>query len=224
MTPPQNSSPRKPGGRSARPMTPEEFQVATNVSRETLARLRTYEALLRKWQPAINLVSKSSLDDLWRRHFLDSAQLLRFVPPGARTLVDLGSGAGFPGLVLAALGMPGVHLVDSDARKCAFLREAARSLGVSVDIHHGRIEEAAPFIADLVTARALAPLSDLLDLGERFIGPHTICLFLKGKGVDEELTGVREKWNMTITREISASDPSGTILRLEHIRRDRPAS
>ncbi len=205
-------------------MTPEEFQVATNVSRETLARLRTYEALLRKWQPAINLVSKSSLDDLWRRHFLDSAQLLRFVPPGARTLVDLGSGAGFPGLVLAALGMPGVHLVDSDARKCAFLREAARSLGVSVDIHHGRIEEAAPFIADLVTARALAPLSDLLDLGERFIGPHTICLFLKGKGVDEELTGVREKWNMTITREISASDPSGTILRLEHIRRDRPAS
>lgn len=205
-------------------MTPKEFQVATNVSRETLARLRTYEALLRKWQPAINLVSKSSLDDLWRRHFLDSAQLLRFVPPGARTLVDLGSGAGFPGLVLAALGMPGVHLVDSDARKCAFLREAARSLGVSVDIHHGRIEEAAPFIADLVTARALAPLSDLLDLGERFIGPHTICLFLKGKGVDEELTGVREKWNMTITREISASDPSGTILRLEHIRRDRPAS
>ncbi len=187
-------------------MTPEEFQVATTVSRETLARLRTYEALLRKWQPAINLVSKSSLDDLWRRHFLDSAQLRRFVPPGARTLVDLGSGAGFPGLVLAALGMPGVHLVDSDARKCAFLREAA------------------PFIADLVTARALAPLSDLLDLGERFIGPHTICLFLKGKGVDEELTGVREKWNMTITREISASDPSGTILRLEHIRRDRPAS
>lgn len=205
-------------------MTPEGFQSATNVSRETLARLRTYEALLRKWQPAINLVSKSSAEDVWRRHFLDSAQLARFLPPAAKSLVDLGSGAGFPGLVLAALGVPDVHLVESDARKCAFLREAARSLGVTVEIHHGRIEDATPFIADIVTARALAPLSVLLDLGERFIGPHTICLFLKGKGVDEELTKVGERWNMTVTREISASDPSGTILRLEHIRRDRPAS
>lgn len=205
-------------------MTPEAFQAATNVSRETMERLQAYEALLRKWQPAINLVSKSSLDDVWRRHFLDSAQLVRFVPPAAKTIVDLGSGAGFPGLVLAALGVAEVHLMESDARKCAFLREAMRSLGVSVEIHHGRIEDATPFLADLVTARALAPLSNLLDLGERFVGPHSICLFLKGKGVDEELTGVEEKWNMTVTREISASDPSGTILRLEHIRRDRPAS
>lgn len=219
----QTSFPHSPRRGPVRPLTPRAFQEQTNVSRETLERLGAYEALLRKWQPAINLVSKSSLDDLWRRHFLDSAQLLSFIPPTARTLVDLGSGAGFPGLVLAVLGVPEVHLVESDARKCAFLREAARSLGVSVEIHHGRIEETTPFVVDLVTARALAPLSDLLDLGERFLAPHTICLFLKGKGVDEELTGVGEKWNMTVTREISASDPSGTILRLEHIRRDRPA-
>jgi 16S rRNA (guanine527-N7)-methyltransferase len=205
-------------------MTPAAFRTAANVSRETMARLETYAELLQKWQGAINLVSRGSLDDLWRRHFLDSTQLHRFLPPTTRVLVDLGSGAGFPGLVLAVLGVPEVHLVESDARKCAFLREAARNLGVTVEIHHGRIEEITPFIADAVTARALAPLGDLLDLGERFIGSHTICLFLKGKGVDEELTGVGERWNMTVMREISASDPSGTILRLEHIRREPAAS
>jgi 16S rRNA (guanine527-N7)-methyltransferase len=202
-------------------MTPMEFQLLTDVSRETLARLETYATLLHKWQKAINLVSRDSLADLWRRHMLDSAQLFPLLPQTARILIDLGSGAGFPALVLAALGVPEVHLIESDARKCAFLREAARELGVAVQIHNCRAEEMPVMAADVVTARALAPLSELLDLAERFVAPHTICLFLKGKGVDEELTRAGERWNMTLTRQSSASDPSGTILRLEHVHRDR---
>ena len=202
-------------------MTPLEFQRLTDVSRETLARLETYAALLSKWQKAINLVSRDSLDDLWRRHMLDSAQLLPLLPENTRILVDLGSGAGFPGLVLAAQGVPEVHLIESDARKCAFLREAARGLGVTIQIHNCRVEEMPVMAADVVTARALATLPELLDLAERFLVPHTICLFLKGKGADEELTWACERWNMTLRRQSSASDPSGTILRLEHVHRDR---
>ena len=202
-------------------MTPSAFQALTNVSRETIQRLETYAILLRRWQGAINLVSRDSLGDLWRRHMLDSAQLRPLLPADTRVLVDLGSGAGFPGLVLAAMGVPEVHLFESDTRKCAFLREAARTLGVAVAVHILRIEQAAPLAADAVTARALAPLPDLLDLGERFLGPHSICLFLKGRGVDEELTRARESWNMTVTCQTSISDPSGTILRLEHVHRDR---
>src|SRR5437588_12718613 len=107
-------------------LSPAEFAAATGVSRETLARLDAYAELLRQWSPRINLVAASTLDDLWRRHVLDSAQLFPLLPPGAHSLIDLGSGAGFPGLVLAILGVPAVELIESDARKCAFLREAAR--------------------------------------------------------------------------------------------------
>ena len=213
-------APGRTGARPEVPLTSSEFQRLTGVSRETLARLELYAEALRKWQAAINLVSRDSLPDLWRRHFLDSAQLRPLIPPGARVVVDLGSGAGFPGLVLAALGIPEVHLVESDARKCAFLRETARQMAVSVQIHNRRAEDMPRIPADVVTARALASLPNLLDLAEPLFQPHSICLFLKGKGVDEELTRAHETWNMTVMRHPSASDPSGTILRLEHIRRE----
>ncbi len=204
-------------------LTPAGFQRATNVSRETFERLEAYAAILEKWQPAINLVGRDSLPDLWRRHMLDSAQLFPLIPARARILVDLGSGAGFPGLVLAAMGVPEVHLIESDARKASFLRETGRIMGLAPVIHARRVEDMAPLGADVITARALAPLANLLNLGEKFLLPHTICLFLKGKGVDEELTEARETWNMTVKRQISASDPSGTILRLEHVRREPAA-
>ncbi len=199
------------------PLTPEDFQAQTGVSRETLDRLRTYADLLVKWQPRINLVGPATLPDLWRRHFLDSAQLFPHVPAGP--LVDLGSGAGFPGLVLAVLGAGPVHLMESDQRKCAFLREAARVTGTSVTVHNQRIEKIPAFPAACITARALAPLADLLALGQNFLNRDTLCLFLKGRGGDEELTAASKEWNMSIERVNSVTDPSGIILKLKEVTR-----
>ena len=164
-------------------LTLDGFAGLTGVSRETLERLEAYAELLRRWSGRINLVGRNTLGELWRRHFLDSAQLLPFIPNKTRHLVDLGSGAGFPGLVLAILGVPGVELIESDARKCVFLREAARTANAPVTIVDSRIETVKPHLAEIVTARACAPLDKLLPLAERFIGPNTLCLFLKGEHV-----------------------------------------
>jgi 16S rRNA (guanine527-N7)-methyltransferase len=196
------------------------FAAQTGVSRETLVRLEAYAALLVQWNPRINLVSRDSLRDPWRRHFLDSAQLLPYVPASARSLVDLGSGAGFPGLVLAILGVAGVELVESDARKCAFLREAARIADAPVTVHHARIEALPPHQVDVVTARACAPLDRLLVMAQRFIGPRTICLFLKGERAAEELTAARRGWTMRAACHPSRADPRGVILKLEQIARE----
>lgn len=195
------------------------FQNATGVSRETLDRLAAYETLLRKWQPKINLVGPSTLSDAWRRHFLDSAQLFPLLPDSARVLVDLGSGAGFPGLVLAIMGVPEVHLVESDSRKCAFLREAARVAEVRVTVHNKRIETVPAIAADVVTARALAPLSDLVGWAYPFIGSRGVALFPKGQNVAEELTDTTKYWKMRAERFDSRTDPTGTILRVSGIDR-----
>lgn len=201
------------------PLSPEEFTALTGVSPETLAKLRAYEALLRQWSERINLVSRDSLGDLWRRHFLDSAQLFPLLPAGARRLVDLGSGAGFPGLVLAIMGAFEVELVEADARKCAFLREASRLVARPVTISQTRIDSLERRVADVVTARALAPLDRLLPLAERFIGPETRCLFPKGKAAGQELAAARKTWVMDATSQPSLSDPSGVILCLARVKR-----
>ena len=202
------------------PLTADGFAGLTGVSRETLPRLEAYAALLKRWSGRINLVSRNTLGDLWRRHFLDSAQLLPFIPEKTRSLVDLGSGAGFPGLVLAILGVPGVELIESDKRKCAFLREAARLTNASAKIVDSRIETAKAHPADIVTARACAPLDQLLPLAQRFIGPKTVCLFLKGERVDEELTAAQRDWRMTVARLPSRADPRGVILKLQQVTRE----
>jgi 16S rRNA (guanine527-N7)-methyltransferase len=201
------------------PLTPESFAAETGVSRETLARLEAYTGLLAQWNERINLVGQDSLRDPWRRHFLDSAQLLPMIPKGTRNLIDLGSGAGFPGLVLAVLGVPGVELVESDARKCAFLREAARIALAPVGIHNTRIEALPARRADVVTARACAPLDKLLIMAQGFIGPRTTCLFLKGERAAEELTAARRAWTMAASLHPSRSDPRGVIVALEQIAR-----
>ena len=202
-------------------MTAAEFRRETGVSRETLARLEAHLALLRAWQPRINLVGEATLDDPWRRHMLDSAQLLDLAPARsegpARRWVDLGSGAGFPGMVLAILGAGEVHLVESDRRKAAFLAESARRTGARATIHNRRAEELDPFAADVVTARALAPLARLLALAWPFIAQHTVCLFPKGRNVEKELTEARKNWTMSVEYLASRSDPSGTILRLRRV-------
>lgn len=199
-------------------MTPEDFAVATGVSRETLDRFRLYASLLIRWQRTVNLIGKSTEADIWERHFLDSAQLRPFLSdrPG---VVDFGSGAGFPGAVLAALGVADVHLVESDSRKCAFLRELDRQLVLGMTIHEARAESLTAWKASSITSRALAPLPRLLDLTGDFLGPDTVALFLKGETADQELTEARKGWNMTLERLPSRTSPTGVILRLTRVER-----
>lgn len=194
---------------------PEAFRAATGVSRETLERLIRYADLLEKWQKAINLVGSGTLPDLWRRHFLDSAQLLSLAPPESVVWVDLGSGAGFPGLVLALLGASQMHLIESDTRKCVFLQEVARQTNTSVTIHRQRIETVPAFPADVVTARALAPISQLVQWSRRFASGTTVALFLKGPDIDRELTEVSRYGIINIERIPSRSDPAGIVLRVK---------
>ncbi|RAU23722.1 16S rRNA (guanine(527)-N(7))-methyltransferase RsmG [Paramagnetospirillum kuznetsovii] len=200
-------------------MTPAEFQTKSGVSRETLRRLGLYADLLVKWQAKINLVGPDTLPDLWSRHILDSAQLFPLIPATAKRLVDLGSGAGFPGLVLAVMGAPDVHLVESDSRKCAFLREAARVTGTPVTIFNKRIEQVAGLDADVVTARALAPLGKLLDWAFPHLAAGGQCLFLKGRGAEDELTATAKEWNIGLRRIPSLTDPAGLVLQLHEVRR-----
>ncbi len=190
------------------------------VSRETLERFDIYAKSLRRWRRTVNLVGSATLRDVWRRHFLDCAQLWPLLPSPPGRVVDLGSGAGFPGLVLAILGAGDVHLIESDGRKVAFLREAARVTRTPVTIHAARSEAVPPLGADVVTARACAPLNRLLALAARHLGTGGICLFPKGRHVDAELTAANKLWNMRIGRVPSRSDPSGVILKLEDISRE----
>ncbi|MCF8482960.1 MAG: 16S rRNA (guanine(527)-N(7))-methyltransferase RsmG [Rhodospirillum sp.] len=201
------------------PLTFEQFLRETGVSRETGERLAAYLAVLKKWQSRINLVGKSTLTDPWRRHMLDSAQLLSLIPEGTRVLMDLGSGAGFPGLVLAILGVPEVHLVESDTRKCAFLTEAARVSETKITLHPKRLEALDPFPVDLVTARGFASLARILTWAAPFLLAGAQGLFLKGQSVDDELTEAHKIWMMREERFQSRADPSGQILRIGDLTR-----
>jgi len=196
------------------------FAEIIPVSRETLARLEAYAALLTRWSARINLIGRDTITDLWRRHILDSAQLRAFVPNRARSMIDLGSGAGLPGLVLAILGVPGVELIEADSRKCAFLREALRVTGAAALIRPCRIEAVPRHPVDIITARACAPLDRLVGLAEPFLGPDSECLFLKGERIEQELTIAREGWTMTVSASQSRSDPRGVVLSLQQVARE----
>ena len=202
------------------PLTESAFAEKTNVSRETLRRFRSYADLLVNWQASINLVSENTLKDLWRRHIWDSVQLARFIPKSPCVITDLGSGAGFPGLLLSILLDTEVNLVDSSGKKIAFLREAARVTDANVVLHQGRIENLLLPKSDLVTARALAPLDKLLDLAAPVLSPSGRCLFLKGARAEEELTDARKEWKMTVERFPSATNANGVILSIRDIARD----
>ncbi|MDM7945821.1 MAG: 16S rRNA (guanine(527)-N(7))-methyltransferase RsmG [Oceanibaculum nanhaiense] len=199
-------------------LTPEEVRSATDVSRETLIRLEAYVDLLAKWQKAVNLVGPSTLKDVWRRHILDSLQLMPYSPEQSASALDLGSGAGLPGLVLAIAGVKGMTLVESDARKVAFLREAARVTETELEVFHGRIEMLPAWKVDLVTARALTSVAGLLGYTWPYLKPGGRCLFLKGRGVDDELKAAESLWEMRVTKYPSRTAPDGVILQLEGIR------
>jgi len=198
---------------------PEEFAAVTGVSRETLGRLARYADLLMDWNSRHNLVSPRSLDDLWRRHMWDSAQLAPLVPDGTGTLADLGSGAGFPGLVLAELlrNRVQVTLHEATAKKCAFLAAAAKTMDLAVVIENKRMEDSAATAFDVVTARACAPLPKLLGYAQNFVGPNSVCLLLKGQNVGSELTEAHKSWNMKVRQIPSLTDPSGVILELREL-------
>jgi 16S rRNA (guanine527-N7)-methyltransferase len=198
-------------------LSPSEFQDLTGVSGDKLGKLEVYVDLLRHWARRINLVSQASLIDPWRRHVLDSAQLFPLLPDDGKAVLDLGSGAGLPGLILAILGAPRVQLVESTGRKCAFLAQAMRETGTTARLHDCRVKELAPFPAGVVTARACAPLPRLLALAWPFVEGGGMCLFLKGRKADKELTESTKKWTMDVTRTTSLSDPSGVILKVENL-------
>jgi 16S rRNA (guanine527-N7)-methyltransferase len=203
---------------------PEQFAARTGVSRETLARLKAYAGLLIDWNSRHNLVSARSLDDLWRRHFWDSAQLAPLIPKNAKTLADLGSGAGFPGLVLAEMlrGQVAVTLYEATAKKCAFLTAGAERMELAVIIRNSRTEEAPGEVFDVVTARACAPLPKLLGYAQKFTGQNSVCLFLKGQNVGSELTEAHKSWKMKVRQIPSLTDPSGVILELTELASDDP--
>ena len=195
----------------------EMRDLRVDVSRETRDQLEALVYTLGRWQKAINLVSKTTLGEVWTRHILDSAQLLPLIPKGARTLVDLGSGGGFPGLVLAAL-RPSleVTLIESDARKGAFLGEAARRMGLKNQprVVVNRIEAATPVKAEVVTARALASLGQLLAWADPHRSDTAICLFHKGKGWQAELTEAMKDWDIQSQPFSSVTDRDAVLLRV----------
>lgn len=200
-------------------MTAEDFVAQTDVSRETLERLEAYLDLLVRWQRAINLVGPATLADPWRRHILDSAQLIRHMPDKDSTTYDLGSGAGLPGLILAIMGYTNMHLVESDQRKAQFLSEVVRTLDLPVIVQKQRIQSLSAGCADILTARALAPLPRLLELAVPLMKPGTVCLFLKGRNASDELTAAHKCWRMATQTFPSMSDPSGSVLKLWDIQR-----
>jgi len=195
-------------------VSPEEFAAVADVSRETIARLKAYVGLLEDWNARHNLVSAASLTDVWHRHIWDSAQLLRYVPPAAKTLVDLGSGAGFPGLVLAEMlrGKVQVTLFEATAKKCRFLEAVRDRLGLETVVRNARVEETPPQRFDVITARACAPLDKLLSYAQHFAGRGSVCLFPKGQNVGSELTQARKSWKIKALHHQSLTDPSAIVL------------
>ncbi|MDZ4312273.1 MAG: 16S rRNA (guanine(527)-N(7))-methyltransferase RsmG [Cypionkella sp.] len=194
-----------------------------NVSRETLERLFDYCELVEKWNPAINLVSKAGIADLWHRHLLDSAQLIQHIPFQGKLWCDLGSGGGFPGMVLAILAKelhPGTNmvLVESDRRKSVFLLEAARLLDVAVSVKTQRIEDLEPQNADVLTARALAPLSSLCDFAFRHLKPEGVAIFPKGAAAAREVQDAKQLWRFDLEQAQSHTDPAALVLALRGIR------
>lgn len=222
---------------------PEDFAAAFSVPPETIGRLALYERLLRQWQKALNLVAPSTLDAIWHRHFADSAQLVALAPPGTRSWIDLGSGAGFPPLVvaivMAASGdahaasgerrpLPHFTLIESDARKCAFLREVVRQTGLSqagmtVDILSKRIESARlsanNSLPRVVSARALAALDRLFELAVPLSPPGTTLIFLKGKEAEREVDQAASRWSFQVALHHSVTDKHGRIAVVTNLER-----
>jgi len=199
-------------------VTPDDIARLLDVSRETIDKFQAYLTLLEKWQRRINLVANSTLAEAWQRHILDSGQLAALYPPQTTRVMDVGSGAGFPGLVLAIMGGVTVDLVESDQRKAVFLSTVIRELGLPAKVHNQRIETLPRLFPDVITARALAPVPKLLKLIENQLSPEIVCLFLKGAAVEDELTNLQTYSTMGSITHSSLSGPTGVVLELKNMR------
>ena len=196
----------------------KEFCLFQNVSRETYEKFIIFHKTLIKWQNSINLISKNTIENIWERHFLDSAQLYNITKEFKGNIIDFGSGAGFPGLILAMMGHKKIHLVESDQKKCTFLREVSMLSETYVTVHNSRIENLEYFDAELITARALAPLNKLIAYAEAFANKSSIknkfpkMLFLKGKSYRQEISNLIQKQDFSIEEFQSITDKFGKIL------------
>ncbi len=201
----------------------DDFCLFQNVSRETYEKFSIYYKTLIKWQNSINLVSKNTIERVWERHFLDSAQLYNITKEIDGNIIDFGSGAGFPGLILAMMGNKKIHLVESDKKKCTFLREVSMLSETNVTVHHNRIEDLEYFHVELITARALAPLNKLIDYAEAFTKNSTNnqklpkLLFLKGKSYKKEISELAKSKSFSIQEFESITDKFGKILYINKI-------
>ena len=180
-------------------------------------RLARFENLLIARNQTLSLISHTTEADIWVRHFLDSAQLAALIPDPTVTVADIGTGAGFPGLVLAIMGMPNVHLIENNIQKVEFLRSVISELDLPVTVHPVKGEAVRRFPVGVLTARALKPLDQLISLGRRLIGPETLCLLPKGRRAEEELQTAERHWRMTVERFPSVTDPESTIFRLSNV-------
>lgn len=201
----------------------DSFQSQTQVSRETLDKYEAWHSLLVKWNSRINLVAKSTLPEFWVRHALDSWQITPYFRETDKTALDFGSGAGFPGIA-AAIALSdkeggSVTLTESAGKKASFLRTVSRELSLSIKVHGGRIEDLAPFDADVITARAFAPLGRLLSYAEPFLANHTRLILLKGAAVDEELEHAHTTWTFESQTVKSLTDEKGCVLIIENAKR-----
>lgn len=196
--------------------------MTLDVSRETRNSLNQFSALLLRWNRTINLIARADEPDLWQRHIADSLQLIPLIPHETARAIDLGTGGGFPGLVLAIATRIPFDLIESDQRKAAFLREAIRATGATATVYPRRAEAITLPPAPLITSRALAPLPRLLDLAEPLLMANGICLFLKGGNVDSELTAAAAEWHMHVSRVPSQTAPDACILRIGDIARVLP--
>ena len=199
------------------------IQAEFNVSFDTMDRLSVHAALLKKWNPAINLVAKSTLNDLWTRHFLDSAQVFGVARLLSGRWLDLGTGGGFPGMVVAILAAElapkmTFTFIESDARKAVFLQNVSRETGVLVDVLTQRAEKAPPQAVDVVSARAMAPLRDLLPLAQRHLKPAGIGVFQKGATHRQEMKEALETWRFQSDEYASTTDANAVILKFGDIR------
>jgi 16S rRNA (guanine527-N7)-methyltransferase len=193
-----------------------------NVSRETHERFSRFHDLLIRWQNKINLISPDTVNDIWNRHILDSLQLANFISDRSKKIVDMGAGAGFPGLILAIYGYENVTLIESDAKKISFLKEASRITSTVVSLEHKRLEEVKLSSPDFILARACSELSSLLEYASLFISHETTCLFHKGKNYSKEIEDANEEWQFDHTLLPSVTSDQGVIVQLSQVRKRRP--